>query len=118
MFSWSRSSCSWSSCSNSTRFWWRASMSAMAERKVATPNRVTTERLKPAGAAIVAERRVPHETGALAKAIEEGLREGAELTKFNDFLKSYGNFDVQKGTLGVGGERAPGQHDVVPEHIG
>jgi molybdenum cofactor cytidylyltransferase len=40
---------------------------------------VTTERLKPAGAAIVAERRVVHEQGAIAKAIEEVLREGAEL---------------------------------------
>jgi molybdenum cofactor cytidylyltransferase len=40
---------------------------------------VTIERLKPAGAAIVAERRVAHEQGAIAKAIEEVLREGAEL---------------------------------------
>jgi molybdenum cofactor cytidylyltransferase len=41
--------------------------------------KVTAERLAPAGAAIVAERRVPHEQGALAKALEEVLREGAEL---------------------------------------
>src|SRR5262249_10158670 len=41
--------------------------------------RVTEERLAPAGASIVAERRVPHEQGALAKAIEEVLGEGAEL---------------------------------------
>src|SRR5436190_13855351 len=41
--------------------------------------RVTEERLAPAGARIVAERRVPHEQGALAKAIEEVLGEGAEL---------------------------------------
>jgi molybdenum cofactor cytidylyltransferase len=40
---------------------------------------VTTERLKPAGAAIVAERRVTHDEAAIAKAIEEVLREGAEL---------------------------------------
>ncbi len=40
---------------------------------------VTAERLKPAGASIVAERRVPHEQAAIAKAIEEVLREGAEL---------------------------------------
>ena len=40
---------------------------------------VTAERLKPAGAAIVAERRVPHEEAAIARAIEEVLREGAEL---------------------------------------
>ena len=40
---------------------------------------VTAERLKPAGAAIVAERRVAHEQVAIAKAIEEVLREGAEI---------------------------------------
>jgi molybdenum cofactor cytidylyltransferase len=41
--------------------------------------RVTEERLAPAGARIVAERRVPHERGALAAAIEEVLAAGAEL---------------------------------------
>ncbi len=41
--------------------------------------RITEERLKPAGAAIVAERRVPHEREALARAIGEVLQEGAEL---------------------------------------
>jgi len=41
--------------------------------------KVTEERLAPAGAKIIAERRVPHEQGALAKAIEEVLSEGAEL---------------------------------------
>jgi molybdenum cofactor cytidylyltransferase len=41
--------------------------------------RVTQERLTPAGATIVAERRVPHEQGALAKAIDEVLNAGAEL---------------------------------------
>jgi molybdenum cofactor cytidylyltransferase len=41
--------------------------------------KVTEERLAPAGTVIVAERRVPHEKGALAKAIEEVLGEGAEL---------------------------------------
>jgi molybdenum cofactor cytidylyltransferase len=40
---------------------------------------VTAERLMPAGASIVAERRVAHDQGALAKAIEEVLGEGAEL---------------------------------------
>jgi molybdenum cofactor cytidylyltransferase len=41
--------------------------------------KITSERLAPAGATIVAERRVPHEERALAQAIEEVLREGAEL---------------------------------------
>ena len=41
--------------------------------------KVTAERLAPAGATIVAERRVPHEQRALAKAIEEVLDAGAEL---------------------------------------
>ncbi len=41
--------------------------------------KVTAERLAPAGATIVAERRVPHETRALAKALDEVLKAGAEL---------------------------------------
>jgi molybdenum cofactor cytidylyltransferase len=41
--------------------------------------KVTEERLAPAGAAIVAERRVAHEQQALAKAIDEVLKQGAEL---------------------------------------
>src|SRR6266704_5487945 len=41
--------------------------------------KVTEERLTPARASIVAERRVPHEQGALADAIEDVLGEGAEL---------------------------------------
>ena len=41
--------------------------------------RITQERLAPAGATIIAERRVPHERSALAKAVDEMLKEGAEL---------------------------------------
>ncbi len=41
--------------------------------------RVTSERLAPAGAAIIAERRVPHEETALKAAIKELLSLGAEL---------------------------------------
>jgi molybdenum cofactor cytidylyltransferase len=41
--------------------------------------KVTEARLAPAGASIVAERRVPHEQGVLAKAIDEVLKQGAEL---------------------------------------
>jgi molybdenum cofactor cytidylyltransferase len=41
--------------------------------------RVTAERLAPAGAAIMAERRVPHEQAALATAVRELLTLGAEL---------------------------------------
>src|SRR5215831_10620702 len=41
--------------------------------------KVTEERLAPTGAVVVAERRVAHEQGVLAKAIEEVLGEGAEL---------------------------------------
>ncbi len=37
------------------------------------------DRLTPAGASIIAERRVPHEQGAVAKAVDEVLKEGAEL---------------------------------------
>jgi len=41
--------------------------------------RVTAERLAPAGAKIIAERRVPHDQAALAKSIKELLGLGAEL---------------------------------------
>jgi molybdenum cofactor cytidylyltransferase len=41
--------------------------------------RVTAERLAPAGAAVIAERRVPHVETALAPAIKELLARGAEL---------------------------------------
>ncbi len=51
----------------------------LADKVVEKTLRVTAERLAPAGASIVAERRVPHEQTALAKALEEVLREGAEL---------------------------------------
>ncbi len=41
--------------------------------------RITAERLAPANATIIAERRVPHEQIALAAAIREVLKQGAEL---------------------------------------
>jgi molybdenum cofactor cytidylyltransferase len=41
--------------------------------------RVTAERLAPAGASIIAERRVPHDEAVLAKSIKELLDLGAEL---------------------------------------
>jgi molybdenum cofactor cytidylyltransferase len=41
--------------------------------------KVTEERLNPAGAMIIAERRVAHEEQAVAKAIDQVLKEGAEL---------------------------------------
>jgi molybdenum cofactor cytidylyltransferase len=51
----------------------------LASKVVDKTIKVTEERLAPAGAGIIAERRVPHEERALAKAIDEVLREGAEL---------------------------------------
>jgi molybdenum cofactor cytidylyltransferase len=41
--------------------------------------KITAERLAPADALIVAERRVPHERAALARALGEVLKQGAEL---------------------------------------
>jgi molybdenum cofactor cytidylyltransferase len=41
--------------------------------------KITAERLAPADARIIAERRVPHEQAALARAIGEVLKQGAEL---------------------------------------
>lgn len=51
----------------------------LASKVVEKTLRVTEERLAPAGARIVAERRVPHEQAVLAKAIDEVLKAGAEL---------------------------------------
>jgi molybdenum cofactor cytidylyltransferase len=41
--------------------------------------KITATRIAPSGAAIVAEKRVPHEQAALAKAIDEVFKAGAEL---------------------------------------
>jgi molybdenum cofactor cytidylyltransferase len=51
----------------------------LADKVIEKTLKVTTERLAPAGAEIVAEKRVPHETKALAKALDEVLKAGAEL---------------------------------------
>jgi molybdenum cofactor cytidylyltransferase len=51
----------------------------LADKVIEKTLRVTRERLAPAGAAIVAERRVAHETSPLARALDEVLQEGAEL---------------------------------------
>jgi len=51
----------------------------LAAKVIEKTLKVTAERLAPAGAAVVAERRVPHEQDAIAKAIDEVLREGADL---------------------------------------
>jgi molybdenum cofactor cytidylyltransferase len=41
--------------------------------------KITADRLAPAGASIIAERRVPHDRAAVAKALDEVLKAGAEL---------------------------------------
>ena len=51
----------------------------LAPKVVEKTLRVTAERLAPAGATIIAERRVPHEETVLAAAIKEMLDLGAEL---------------------------------------
>jgi molybdenum cofactor cytidylyltransferase len=51
----------------------------LADKVIEKTLRVTLERLKPAQATIVVERRVPHETAALARALDEVLAAGAEL---------------------------------------
>ncbi|HLH93403.1 MAG TPA: molybdopterin-binding/glycosyltransferase family 2 protein [Xanthobacteraceae bacterium] len=51
----------------------------LADKVIDKTLRVTLDRLAPAHATIVAERRVPHETQALARALEEVLKSGAEL---------------------------------------
>jgi molybdenum cofactor cytidylyltransferase len=51
----------------------------LAPKVVEKTLKVMAERIGPAGASIFAERRVPHEQSALAKAIDELLKAGAEL---------------------------------------
>jgi molybdenum cofactor cytidylyltransferase len=51
----------------------------LAVKVVEKTLRVMQDRLTPAGASIVAERRVPHEQGAVATAVDEVLKAGAEL---------------------------------------
>ncbi len=51
----------------------------LSEKVIDKTLKITQERLAPAGAAIVAERRVAHEEPALKSAIAEVLRDGAEL---------------------------------------
>jgi molybdenum cofactor cytidylyltransferase len=51
----------------------------LAPKVVEKTLRITESRLAPAGAKIIAERRVPHEQGPLARALDEVLKEGAEL---------------------------------------
>ncbi|HYA04964.1 MAG TPA: molybdopterin-binding/glycosyltransferase family 2 protein [Xanthobacteraceae bacterium] len=51
----------------------------LAAKVIEKTLKITAERLAPAGATIVAERRVPHERAALAYALDEVLKAGAEL---------------------------------------
>ena len=51
----------------------------LAPKVVEKTLKVMAERIAPTGASIVAERRVPHEQAALAKAIEDVLGQGAEM---------------------------------------
>ncbi len=51
----------------------------LATKVIEKTLKITAERLAPAGAAIVAERRVPHERAVLARALDEVLKAGAEL---------------------------------------
>jgi len=51
----------------------------LAAKVIEKTLKITAERLAPAGATIIAERRVPHECAALARALDEVLKAGAEL---------------------------------------
>src|SRR6202030_1509278 len=51
----------------------------LAPKVVEKTLKITATRIAPADATIVAERRVPHEQAALARAIDEVLKAGAEL---------------------------------------
>jgi molybdenum cofactor cytidylyltransferase len=51
----------------------------LATKVIEKTLKITAERLAPAGATIIAERRVPHERDAVARALDEVLKAGAEL---------------------------------------
>jgi molybdenum cofactor cytidylyltransferase len=51
----------------------------LAPKVIEKTLKITADRLAPTGATIVAERRVPHERAALARALDEVLKAGAEL---------------------------------------
>jgi len=51
----------------------------LAPKVVDKTLKITAARIEPAGARIVAERRVPHEQAALQRAVAEVMKEGAEL---------------------------------------
>jgi len=51
----------------------------LADKVIDKTLRVTAERLAPAGAEIIAERRVPHDTAALTVALDAMLAEGVEM---------------------------------------
>ncbi len=51
----------------------------LATKVIEKTLKITAERLAPAGATIVAERRVPHDQAALAKALDDVLKAGAEM---------------------------------------
>jgi molybdenum cofactor cytidylyltransferase len=51
----------------------------LATKVIEKTLKITADRLAPAGATIVAERRVPHEHAALARALDEVLKAGAEV---------------------------------------
>lgn len=51
----------------------------LAPKVIEKTLKITATRIAPAGASIIAERRVPHEQAALARAIDEVLKAGAEL---------------------------------------
>lgn len=51
----------------------------LASKVIDKTLKITNERLAPAGASIIIERRVPHERTALARALDEVLKAGSEL---------------------------------------
>ena len=51
----------------------------LAPKVIEKTLKITTARIAPAGATIIAEKRVPHDQAALARAIDELLKVGAEL---------------------------------------
>src|SRR5262249_38132811 len=90
----------------------------LADQVIQKTLKVTEERLAPAGAAIVSERRVVHEQGALAAAIEEVLGEGAELVIVFGASAIADRRDVIPAAVAaIGGRLEPFGMPVDPRHL-
>ena len=83
----------------------------LATKVIEKTLKITAERLAPAGAAIIAERRVPHDSAALARALDEVLKAGSELVIVFGASAIADRRDVIPAALeGIGGSHRAFRH--------